>query len=181
MTVKCPLCGHEAKQGFNKHGHWIYICNGCGHYFADIPQSSDHAEQVYDDGYFFEGGDGYEDYLSEADLLIAHGERYGDLLKKYRQAGTVLDVGAAAGFILKGLTHRGWTGKGIEPNPTVSAYARDQLGLDVQTGTLEQFSPDRKVDVVTMVQVIAHFYDVRQALQVAHNALKSDGLMLIET
>jgi len=136
---------------------------------------------VYDDGYFFDGGAGYLDYTSESSLLIAHGERYGNLLQKFTRPGTVFDVGSAAGFILKGLLKTGWKGKGIEPNARMAAYARRILHLDVKTGVFEQFETDQKFDLVTMFQVIAHFYDVRKALKITVDLLDKDGLLLVET
>ena len=159
----------------------IYACDNCKHQFIDIPEASQHTNQVYTDDYFFEGGSGYLDYTLESDLLIAHGERYGKLLQKYTQAGTVFDVGSAAGFILQGLTNKGWTGKGIEPNDTMANYARQTLNLDVATGIFEQYQSDEQFDLVTMVQVIAHFYDVRQAIEVAQKLVRKDGLLLIES
>lgn len=179
--LKCPICNNEAQPQFEKHGYTIHACTSCQHQFIDIPMSSDHTDSIYDDSYFFEGGSGYDDYTSEADLLIAHGERYGKLLQAYTTPGTVFDVGAAAGFILKGLSNEGWVGQGIEPNDTMAKYARQTLELDVATGIFEQYQTDEKYDLVTMVQVIAHFYDVRKAIKVAHSLLKPDGMLLIET
>lgn len=181
MNLKCPICASPSHLDFVKHDYSIYACNNCKHQFADIPQTPRHTEQTYGDDYFFEGGSGYLDYTSEADLLIAHGARYGDLLQKYTQAGTVFDVGSAAGFVLKGLTQRGWTGQGIEPNDTMASYARQTMHMNVKTGVFEQFQTEEQFDLVTIIQVIAHFYDVRKALEVTQSLVKLDGLLLIET
>jgi len=72
--------------------------------------------RIYDDDYFQGGKAGYPDYLAEADLLRCHGRWYGRLLAKYMQPGRVLDIGAAAGFILQGFQDCGWKGNGVEPN-----------------------------------------------------------------
>jgi 2-polyprenyl-3-methyl-5-hydroxy-6-metoxy-1,4-benzoquinol methylase len=179
--LKCSICAGRSLPDFVKHDYWIYTCETCKHRFANISQSPQHTAAVYGDGYFFEGGSGYLDYTSESDLLIAHGERYADLLRKYVQPGTVFDVGAAAGFILKGLTQKGWMGRGIEPNATMAAYARRTMHLDVETGMLEQYRTEQKFDLVTMIQVIAHFHDVRKALAITRDMLHKDGLLLVET
>ena len=181
MNLKCPICNSASHPEFVKHGHTILTCDSCHHQFIEIPQSPEHTNQVYDDGYFFDGQSGYLDYTKEADLLTAHGERYGNLLQKYTQTGTVFDVGSAAGFILKGLQQKGWNGKGIEPNDTMASYARQKLQIDVETGIFEQYESKEQFDLVTMIQVIAHFYDVRKALEIAHKLLRKDGILLIET
>jgi hypothetical protein len=95
--------------------------------------------------------------------------------------GTVLDVGAAAGYILKGLHQCKWEGLGLEPNATVAAHARDQLGLQVTVGTLEDYRSDHTFKLVSMIQVIAHFYDIRQALKAAAQLTEPNGFWLIET
>jgi SAM-dependent methyltransferase len=182
-ALQCPICAGSSHADFVKHGYWIYTCDTCNHRFADILQSPQHTAMVYvnDDGYFFEGGSGYLDYTSESGLLIAHGERYANLLQKHAQPGAVFDVGSAAGFILKGLTQKGWTGKGIEPNARMAAYARQTLQLDVETGIFEDYEAEEEFDLVTMIQVIAHFYDVRKALEKTQNLLRKNGLFLVET
>src|ERR1041385_7100550 len=99
----CPICDASPHRVFQKHGYWILECPNCHHRFCEIQASEAHAKTVYDDGYFTEGGAGYSDYLAESRLLTEHGEWYGKLLQKYTTPGRLLDVGAAAGFILKGL------------------------------------------------------------------------------
>lgn len=183
MQIKpqCPICQHGSRSIFNKYGYWIRACQNCGHRFADLTPAESHADQVYGDDYFEGGGAGYPDYLAEFQILRRHGNRYGAKLKKYMQPGRVLDVGSAAGFILQGLMDTGWQGEGVEPNDRMAAYAREQLGLAVQTGTLEQLSPEQTYDLVTFIQVLPHFFNLRQALTVAADMTATEGYWLIET
>jgi SAM-dependent methyltransferase len=179
--MNCPICDRPSQRVFEKHGYWIRECQNCYHRFCEIQASEDHAKSVYDDSYFTEGGAGYSDYLAESRLLIEHGEWYGALLQKYTTPGKMLDVGAAAGFVLRGFTNKGWTGRGVEPNPRMAEYARTTLGLDVQAGTLETFQVNEQFHLVSMVQVIAHFYELRKALQVAADLTEPGGYWLIES
>jgi hypothetical protein len=66
--------------------------------------------EIYSDDYFFKGGVGYDDYTLEKEMLIKRGGYYSEKINKYLKAGKVLDVGAAAGFILKGFENKGWNG-----------------------------------------------------------------------
>lgn len=179
--TQCPICYQDSRPVFEKYGYWIRACHSCGHRFVDIAPTDTHAQQVYGDDYFEGGGAGYPDYLAEAELLRRHGKRYGVTLKRYMQPGRVLDIGSAAGFILQGLIDTGWQGSGIEPNDRVAAYAREQMGLSVQTGTLEDFSPENTYDLITFIQVLPHFYNLRQALAVAVEITAPEGYWLIET
>lgn len=177
----CPICEGATHQVFLKHGYWVRECEICSHRCAEIALTADHPKTVYSDDYFQGGRAGYPNYLGEADLLIAHGRRYGHLLAHYTNPGTVLDVGAAAGFILRGFYQSGWRGMGIEPNPRMAEYARTQLELNVEVGALENIQQHQQVDLVSMIQVIAHFYNLRQALQVAADVTRPGGYWLIET
>jgi SAM-dependent methyltransferase len=179
--MKCPVCGGPTDRRFNHRGYWILACEDCRHRTAEIAPAADHVATTYDDGYFEGGGAGYEDYTSEAEILIGHGRRYGQLVKDYTVAGRVLDVGAAAGFMLKGYMESGWIGEGIEPNERMAEYARTRLGVPTTTTTLENFHADIAFDVVSMIQVIAHFINPREALRVADSVTRPRGFWLIET
>jgi hypothetical protein len=102
---------------------------------------AEHVARVYGDAYFRNGGAGYPDYLSESDLLRARGRRYGGLVARHVPPGRLLDVGAAAGCVLRGFTDAGWSGVGIEPNAAMAAYARTGLGVDVQQAMIETWQP----------------------------------------
>jgi len=181
QNINCPIWQSPSDRIFRKDGYWILGYKNCHHRYIDSPTFVDHINQVYSDEYFNGAPAGYPDYLEEAQILISHGVKYGSILNKYTSPGTLLDVGTAAGFILKGLLESGWHGVGLEPNSTMADYGRNHLDLQIETGCLEQFSSSRLFDLVSMVQVIAHFNDIRKALQNAADATKSGGYWLIET
>lgn len=163
------------------HGYGILDCQSCGFRFADLAAPVSHTRETYGDGYFQGGGAGYSDYLGEAQLLREHGRWYARRLARFIPTGTMLDVGAAAGFVLQGFLDGGWQGEGLEPNAAMAAYARRELGLHVQVGDLESLAADRQFDLVSMIQVVAHFADVRQALSAAAKSTRPGGHWLIET
>jgi SAM-dependent methyltransferase len=177
----CPICQSFSRRLFQKEEFWIWRCRSCGHQFLDLETTVHHAAIVYGDDYFNGGGAGYPGYLREADLIRAHGRRYGQILSRYMKPGRVLDVGAAAGFVLQGLMQSGWQGAGIEPNDSMATYGRDCLKLDVRTGSFEQFQAQEQYDLVTMIQVIPHFWDLPQALKSAEKLTVPGGYWLIET
>lgn len=181
--MDCPICCSVSKRIFQKYDYWIRQCQICRHQFAELTSASDsdHIERVYSDHYFLGGGAGYADYVSEAEILVAHSKRYAQILKYYMQPETVLDVGTAAGFILQGFLESGWTGKGIEPNVLMARYGQQHLGLDIEVGTLESYSNGDRYQLISMIQVIAHFKNLRAALSMAAKMTKPLGFWLIET
>jgi SAM-dependent methyltransferase len=182
----CTLCGSTGRELFVRHDVPIYGCSSCGHRFALPPAGDAHVATVYDDSYFSGGGAGYKDYLSEGTLLRQHGRRYGRLLSRITnesvsRPGTVLDVGCAAGFILQGLMDEGWSARGVEPNPAMGRFGRDTLGVDIATSSLEDFHSDTAFDVVTLVQVIAHFVEPQSVIEHVRNLVMPGGYCLVET
>lgn len=92
-----------------------------------------------------------------------------------------LDIGCAAGFILKGFEHAGWTCQGIEPNDTMASYGRDFLHLDIKTSAVETFETEERFDLIILIQVIGHVYDLDKALQNVNRLLKPNGIVLVES
>jgi SAM-dependent methyltransferase len=157
-------------------------CSECQHRYAGFSPNPDHIQEHYGDDYFTGGGAGYDDYLSESQLLEAHGRRYAELLETHGvPTGSLFSVGAAAGFICAGFASAGWQVTGIEPNDSMADFARTVLGLGVTTATLEDFEPSGEYDLVTVNQVMAHFVSPRFAAERLVQLARPGGFILIET
>ncbi len=139
-----------------------------------------HLSQVYSDSYFTDGKDGYPDYLLEQEILIEHGYWYSKIISKYSPPGRMLDVGAAAGFIMLGFKNSGWECTGLEPNQHMVDYGRDQLRLDMKCGYIENINTDEQYDLVSLIQVIGHVFNLDLALQNISKIIKNKGLLLVE-
>lgn len=174
-------CDSDRTLVFNKNGYLIWDCKKCNYRFAQIDDKTNHVSKVYSDDYFFNGKDGYPNYLDEKDILYKHGLHYAHLISKYSSPGRILDVGSAAGFILKAFDDQGWECSGIEPNDTMAAYGRNILNLDISTTSLEGYKTDQKFDLISLIQVIGHFYDVDKALTNITGLLLPQGLVLVES
>lgn len=181
-TNECVLCGAGTRTRFEKNGWRIARCGACGHEQVGGPLPADHTATVYGDDYFTAGGDGYDDYLAEAELLRQHGRRYAKLMAAHRPPGRLLDIGAAAGFVLSGFVEAGWQGVGVEPNAAMAAHGRERLGLDVRQGDLESVElADGSFDLVTFIQVAPHLRDLHRAMANAAAVTAPGGYWLIET
>ncbi len=179
--MKCPLCQSDSYQAFVVKGFNLLDCVKCKHRFAEIPADELHVAMIYDDLYFSGGGAGYSDYFAEGNMLRERGKMYAKILSKFTESGKLLDVGSAAGFILQGFADENWKGIGLEPNATMAKFGREKLNLDIRQGSLETFKTDEKFDLVSMIQVAAHFYEPRKSFENAANLLEENGLLLIET
>ncbi|KXJ98624.1 MAG: type 11 methyltransferase [Acidobacteria bacterium OLB17] len=179
--MSCPLCSSAAKEALVAKGIPILDCTDCGHRFYNVNATPFAPAEIYNDAYFDGGGAGYSDYRADRQLLVERGRMYARKLERFTSPGRILDVGAACGYILKGFVDEGWEGIGLEPNASMAAFAADDVGVAVRTGTLEETEIDGKFDLVSMIQVAAHFYDPAAAFARARGLLAENGLLLIET
>jgi SAM-dependent methyltransferase len=179
--MSCPLCRSSSEFAFVAKGIDVLDCTECGHRFAALTADEQHVESVYADEYFTGGGAGYTDYAAEGEMLRRRGRDYAAKISEHVSPGRMLDVGAAAGYILEGFRSAGWSGIGLEPNAAMSLLGHE-LGLDIRQSSLESFESDgEKFDLVSMIQVAAHFYHPRTAFEKARALLKPGGLLLVET
>ena len=175
-------CNEEKLLLFEKNGYSIQECKKCKHRFLDISNVESHVESVYSDDYFTGGKNtGYPNYLEQKDILLNYGRKYAKIISKHTKPGKVLDAGCAAGFILKGFEQSGWNCYGVEPNDTMANYGRKKLNLAISTGSFEPFTTKQTFDLINMIQVIGHFYDVDKAMRNVNRLLNKDGLVLVES
>ena len=165
----------------DKLGYRIVSCNNCTHIFLDFVPDSNHVSSIYSMDYFKGNKCGYPDYLQLSQLLIQRGHYYSEIVKRYTSPGSLLDIGCGAGFVMKGFSEEGWKVKGIEPNNEMSDYANKYFGFHVTAEPLEKHEDENTYDLITMIQVVAHFYDVRTCIDKAAGMLKPNGMLLIET
>ena len=103
--------------------------------------------------------------------------------------GKLLEIGCAAGWLLAGAREAGWETYGLEASPKFANYARDKLGLTVQTGTLEDCRDGRAslvaraapFDIIVMTDVIEHLHDPVKDLGTIRGLLAPDGVLVLAT
>ena len=154
----------------------LFRCERCT--FVHLAGEVDAA--LYGDAYFaaYAGGD----YLSEEDQRRRESRIRLDLLAQLTPPpARVLEVGAAAGFLLDEARARGYVGVGVEPNDAMAAHARDALGLDVRTGRLGELPlEEASFDAACAFHVVEHLDAPLDALRAVHAALKPGGHLLVE-
>ncbi len=177
--ASCPLCGSSSAETGSKNGVPLRRCTRCGHRFAGVLPDDGALAAIYADDYFTRE---YGDYHAEARSLAARGAAYRRIAERWRTRGRrVLDVGAAAGYVLEGFTARAnWTGVGIELNPAMAQAARAR-GVDVRAGTVESVALEGTFDAVLLVQVIAHFPHPVETLTRLRARTAPGGVWVIET
>jgi SAM-dependent methyltransferase len=190
--LRCNVCEasvdpeHDAV--WTKDGLSILRCPSCGLlYRANLP-SSEELPGLYDRSYFLgedqsQGGQGYADYVGEADLHRLNAQRRLSLLEGFTPSGRLLDVGCAAGFFLDEARGRGWQVTGVELSAEMVEWAYGTLGLDsvIKGPFTRQPWDEGTFDCVTMWDYIEHTIDPSSELQLARKILRPGGLLALST
>jgi predicted TPR repeat methyltransferase len=100
--------------------------------------------------------------------------------------GSLLEIGAGTGGLLKSLEAKGWDAEGIEPSETLLAFARSRLGEKVLLhhcllGQAEELLSLRPYRAIVALDVIEHLPDIDLLPAKAFDWLVPDGLLFLQT
>jgi len=93
--------------------------------------------------------------------------------------GRLLDIGCAAGAFLKAATDAGWDATGIEPNGWLADWGREQYGVCIHVGSIDDVLLAGSFDVITLWDVIEHTPDPMHVLARANALLRPGGLLVV--
>ena len=150
----------------------IVRCTRCGHMQLErMPTEAELAEAY--------GEAASEDYVEEEEGQRETARRVLDRIERHApRRGALLDLGCWVGFLLSEAAERGWSVKGVEPSEWASAYARERLGLDVETtGLFEADLPQHSFHAVFMGDVIEHLPRPLEALDRIDRLLAPGGVV----
>jgi glycosyltransferase involved in cell wall biosynthesis/SAM-dependent methyltransferase len=102
------------------------------------------------------------------------------LIKRFKSAGVLLDIGCASGEFLKASQDAGFGVKGVDISPYACQTARNKYGLDVREGSFENIEfPERSFDAISAADVLEHASNPSVFLQKINRILKDDGVIYL--
>ena len=151
-------------------------------FVAPMPAPAE-LEQLYARAGYYEDSDlGYADYLGDR---ARHEQLAARRLRRIERllpgAGSVLDVGCAAGFFLNIARSRGWRTAGVEISPEMRAYAERLLDHTVAPTLGELEAAPESLDVVTLWEYIEHVPDPLDEVRRLAALLRSGGILALST
>ncbi len=196
MVTNCPVCGSTQKGKLYLQGNiridglspddmritdhqygkcWnFYRCPECDCLYANPRPSSGTLERLY-------GSMEDSVYESEAHTRKLNFESIFKTLEKWQpKPGHLLDIGCATGLLLEVASERGWSVEGIEPSQALAQQARAK-GFQVYQTTLENWTPSRMYDCITMIDVIEHVVEPQPFFEKAFSLLNPDGWLILVT
>jgi len=182
--MSCFLCrGRKLKTVSNKDaksGDFLNVsfCHSCGMVQQDPIPTEEELKAYYSTEY-------RKDYKNTYTPKLKHIFRAGNnaldrikFLKTVVKGGRLLDVGAGGGEFTWVSGEMGFDSDGIEPNVGYSSYAREEYGINIQTGELDDV--DGSYEVITMFHVMEHMPDPVKTFKKLWELLNDDGHLFIE-
>lgn len=177
----CPLCNHTANSPrFKDGGKTIVSCEQCELLFiTPYPAVS---EEVYETVSEYD----YEDLtiLSPERHYDASRRLYNDSFGRFAphfdSATTVLDVGCGTGHLLELLgKFDGLRRTGLELNRPRAEFARKVAGCEILEEPLEAHAPDKKYDVILMMDLIAHVPNLHGFFEATVERMSEKGKLVL--
>lgn len=184
---RCLACGGTRlgprALAYRWHGeHYPLVeCRTCGMRFLARQPAPAAMAALYDASYFESEFRCGRTEASSFDEAAFRGETRGllDAFAALGARGRLLEVGCAAGWLLKHARERGWQVQGVEISPQAVAHARG-LGLEVFQGDLIAARlPAAHFDLVYMGDVLEHVPDCRAVLAEVARVLRPGGWLYL--
>jgi len=134
---------------------------------------------------FLEPGSFYEEMI-DSDYVISQNARYKEMSKilsfaqPFLGGGSLLDIGAGTGMLVKKATELGYCAVGIEPANQFCDIAVES-GLNVIQGVFPSEKVVDKFDVITLIDVIEHVNQPVEFLSQVKRNLNLRGFVVIST
>lgn len=188
QLTNCPVCnsqrisfrftGRTIRRPSDQNVWSIYGCDDCGLRFINPQPTWDDLSSYYTSDYQC-----YNSLEGNDDEMFEEAKKRGKLQHIPLPDGKrLLDVGCGEGLFLRVAKRLGAEVKGVEPSEFGSARAR-ACGLDVFTGTLEQFieqeGTEKKFDIITCAHVIDAVPFPVQTMDAMRQLLAPNGFIWI--
>ncbi len=190
QLTQCLGCGAStagARPVHRRRDDTLVRCRQCGLLFANPQYTNDELEGLYRDLYYDEAKNFATDFR-ERDRAFAmplYRAVVRDLIARYprlREKGRrVLDFGSGVGFFLDACREKGMEPLGVEFSEVAARYAKEKLGIEVQTDperAISRFS-DGQFDLITAWQVVEHLRRPRETLRELVRILAPGGTLAI--
>jgi SAM-dependent methyltransferase len=102
-----------------------------------------------------------------------------DRIEEQVRCGRLLDMGCGCGLLLREARARGWIVTGLDPSRESIDHLNAMLGPVGVVGTLEDFHPVERYDVITMINVLDHLIDPWEDVKRAAALLRPGGLLYL--
>lgn len=180
QAISCLFCTKPSpKIALKENGYTGRKCTDCGLiYISPRPTEQEIANLYGHDEAHIPAQAHIEQSFSKR-LAARHALK---IISKYKKTGTLLEIGAGAGYLLDEARSMGFEPVGIELNPTQADFIRTHFDIPCEQQQLStQSFGTQRFDIVYHCDVISHFYDPIKAFKIINSKLNDQGLVIFET
>lgn len=178
---KCYLCGSSEATVYSLVNGWeLLLCKKCSLLRTNLDTEKnimDVNQDVYNKSYV-------SSYKVRKMELSDRFKKYLAIIEKYKQGGTLLDIGCGLGYFVEvaGKSRESWDAYGLELNKYLAGEANKTLSGKVKVGSLSSIPfPSKFFDCITGFDVLEHSIEINKNLQNIQKALKDDGIVVIQS
>ena len=175
----CPACGQSEAATWRRapdrmHGrqkpYTLLRCSQCSLVWLENPPPLEEMGDHY-------GADYHRLVQQAGDSSPRRWQQHAEILGRYKQSGTLLDLGCSSGAFLESLKGQPWRLYGVEISTDAAEKARARTGAEVFVGDVENapFQPN-SFDAITCFDVLEHMHQARQVLVKVREWLKPGGV-----
>lgn len=187
MRFKCDLCSNEAYRthkkltlslGIQDDKFNVVACRNCGlHSLHPIP--NDKEFQLIYKNYAQKGN---RIQVEEQRIKEVYPRKISFIQRYFKDAKTILDVGAGNGGFVSLASSIGYNVTGIELEKSQIELAKQVFKVDLIHSSIEEFSRNekRKFDVINLHHVFEHVQRPLNILNIIKRLLNPNGILLIE-
>lgn len=166
-----------------QHAHAVAFsmrqCQSCGLLFNSPRLEDTRLARLYEGSYYFFNRSDRDELTRIADMY----QRTIALVEHAVSRKRCLDVGCGRGYlpvVLRGMT---WDAHGLEISPEAADYARQQFGVNVFTGTIEEYvsHSTRQFPLLTAIDVIEHVPRPDAFAAALASAVEPGGYVIVDT
>src|SRR5262245_9428917 len=186
----CPACGGRALQSLPIEYDYQAIrwpaveCDSCHLRFLARQPTREGFVELYDSDYFqsdYHCGCDERSYFANEESFVKLAREQLGWIEKETRPGRILEVGCAGGYFLEAARTRGWQPVGIEISEVAATFARQKLGLDGRTGTIDTVELEAGTfEAAFLGDVLEHVPDPVDTLRAVHRLLKPRGILLVD-
>lgn len=189
---KISFLGPYSREALGKK-FFFQICKTCGLGIRYPRPDSEQLSKIYSEEEYFGGKNterGYFDYASEASWRIEKAFKYLERLEEVSEINpkntNVLDIGSGYGYFQKALKDKGYKNLGIEVAPDAVEFSRKNYLVETFEGDVPTLMKNGKLrrssfDLITLWDVIEHFYDFSTDLEQIVKLLQKNGYIALRT
>jgi len=178
----CPVCGHTGARAWLQapdrfHGgrqlYTLVRCPACALIWLKHPPRPEEMGEHYTEA--------YHRLISEAGETATHRwYRRREALIRYKQSGSLLDLGCSSGSFLEYLKDQPWELHGIEMSADCARIAEERSGARVFVGDIVEarFAPE-SFDVITCFDVLEHLHEPRRVMTKVREWLRPGGIFYV--